>query len=117
MHTHAQDLAERHLLRAPALNPNRPAVHNSLAHLAFYSGRTDEALDHLATARRTDPFFEPRWIWSDAVRMAYGARRCAQVLGMNPGFRTGLSLLRDPFRREADRAHIETGMRRAGLPD
>ena len=41
----------------------------------------------------------------------------AAALAMNPRLTIATLLSREPFRNDADRAHVAEGMRRAGLPD
>ena len=87
--------------------------------MAYAARRYAEALD---AYRRID---QPRdWVraYAAAVHAMLGDDAAAQAeaaaaLAMNPDFTIAASLSRHPFRHDADRAHVEQGMRRAGLPD
>ena len=86
--------------------------------MAYAAHRYAEALE---AYRRID---QPR-DWARAFAAAVHAMlgddaaaraEAAAVLAMNPTFTIASALSREPFRHAVDRAHVEDGMRRAGLP-
>jgi TolB-like protein len=51
-----RELAEHHFRRAVALNPNDIAAHALFASKLQATGRIDDAIEHIAIAKRLDPF-------------------------------------------------------------
>ena len=88
LYRRAFDLAEAHLDRARVLNPDRPGVLSTAAHLAVYQGRPAEALGLLEAAKGLDSTFAPSWYWSSMLLLRYVARDDAGAI--------------DAFRRQAD---------------
>ena len=70
----AYELAEQHLAKALALNPNQPSVQSDLAIFYSYRGEPEKAIEGLMEARRLDPFFTPSWYWGELGAAYFNAQ-------------------------------------------
>ncbi len=76
----AHELAEQHLAKALALNPNQPSTQTDLAIINNYRGEPEKAIDGLLEARRLDPFFTPSWYWGELGAAYCNARRYDEAI-------------------------------------
>jgi adenylate cyclase len=120
------DIAIDRMARAMRLSPLDPFMrqwHTSTAIAHFLSGRYDDAVSWAARALQPDPDFVTPWrIAAASHALAGNAEQaqaaCARLQELEPQLRVGN--FRDviaPYRRPADFARWEEGLRKAGLPE
>ncbi|TAX66767.1 adenylate/guanylate cyclase domain-containing protein (plasmid) [Rhizobium ruizarguesonis] len=71
----AYEVAEQHLAKAIALNPNHPVHLADMAIFDSYRGEPEKAIDGMLEAKRLDAFFNPSWYWGELGSMYFNARR------------------------------------------
>jgi TolB-like protein/tetratricopeptide (TPR) repeat protein len=72
------DSAERHYLRALALNPNDANAIVGYARLVAYKGQVEEGIDLIRDGMRLNPF-HPEWYWINLGAVLYEASRYADA--------------------------------------
>ncbi len=104
----AYELAEQHLAKALALNPNHPSVQTDLAMFHNYRGEPEKAIEGLKEARRLDPFYTPSWYWGEVGAAYFNARRYDEAIE---------SMRRSTALSPAKQAWLAASYALAGKPD
>jgi len=71
----SHEMAEPHLAKALALNPNQPSTQTDLAVFQNCIGESDKAIETFLSARRLDPLFTPSWYWGELGAAYFNAHR------------------------------------------
>src|SRR5882762_2241434 len=74
------DLALYHTTRGVEINPANQWNRADLGVVLCHIGRAEEGLEMLRNARRTDPYFGPRWYWRGLGVAQFVLRRYADAL-------------------------------------
>lgn len=119
------DLGIDHLLRAQRLSPVDPEISRVQAGIAtahLVQGRHRDALEWAQRALRGQPAYPTALRLAAAGNALIGAPQAARQLietlrRVDPGLRVSRLGERLPFRRGADLARYQEGLRKAGLPE
>jgi TolB-like protein/Tfp pilus assembly protein PilF len=117
------EVAVEHFMRAirlSSLDPQMVNIFTGIASAHFSAGRDDEASAWTAKAEAEHGTFAPAARIAAAVHAFAGRREQAQaavarLLEVAPGAR--VSSIDVPYRRPEDRARLQEGLRKAGLPE
>lgn len=104
----AHELAEQHLAKALALNPNQPSTQTDLAIFNNYRGEPERAIEGLLEAKRLDPFFNPSWYWGELGAAYFNARRYDDAIS---------SMRRSTALSSEQQARLAASYALAGKPD
>lgn len=74
------ELADLHLERARHLNPHRPGVLATQAHILLFSGKASESQQLLDASLKIDTSNHPSWVWSSYMAIAFVSRDYAAAL-------------------------------------
>ena len=112
-----------HAMRLSPVDPRMAGMQQARAHAHFMAGHYDEASSWAATSLRTAPDLQPALRISAASNALAGHMELARkavgrLRDLNPELRvSNLRAVLGPYRRPADLARYEDGMRKAGLPE
>ena len=109
-------------MRLSPLDPRRGFMEACIAFAHFIAGRYDEAASWARTAIRDQPHFLAGHRVAAAAnalagRMEEARASISALREADPTFRISNLWTRIPFRRAEDRARLEEGLRKAGLPE
>jgi adenylate cyclase len=76
----AHELAEQHIAKALALNPNQPSTQSDLAIFYNLRGEPEKAIAGLLEASRIDPYYTPSWYWGELGAAYLNARRYDEAI-------------------------------------
>ncbi len=76
----AHELADLHLAKALALNPNQPSTQADLATFHNLRGEPEKAIEGLLAVSRIDPYYTPSWYWAELGAAYFNARRYDEAI-------------------------------------
>ena len=79
-HRGAHELAELHLAKALALNPNQPSTLADQATFHNLRGEPEKAIEGLLAVNRIDPYWTPSWYWGELGSAYFNARRYDEAI-------------------------------------
>jgi len=103
--------------RAIALNPNLWGAWHASGWVRVYRGEPEVAIEHFARAMRLSPL--DRWVVSVQAgtgRLAEARKAMARLRELDPAMRVANVEEWVQLRRSDDRARLEDGLRKAGVP-
>ena len=79
-HRGAHELADQHLAKALALNPNQMSTRADVAIFQNFRGEPEKAIDGLLDVIRIDPYYTPSWYWGELGAAYFNARRYDEAI-------------------------------------